>query len=132
LTEDGCLFHVDFAFLFGADPKPFPPPMKLCKEMVEAIGDLESAEFTAFKQLCLRAFQVVRLNAGLVLDFLALHRSGCEERAEAVRFVRGRLAVEKGDQEALVEFERLILESVHAMFPQVMETIHKWAQYWRS
>jgi len=41
LTDDGRLFHVDFAFILGRDPKPFPPPMKLCKEMVEAMGGAE-------------------------------------------------------------------------------------------
>ncbi|XP_020099908.1 phosphatidylinositol 3-kinase, root isoform isoform X2 [Ananas comosus] len=42
LRDDGRLFHVDFAFILGRDPKPFPPPMKLCKEMVEAMGGAES------------------------------------------------------------------------------------------
>lgn len=32
---------MDFAFILGRDPKPFPPPMKLCKEMVEAMGGAE-------------------------------------------------------------------------------------------
>jgi phosphatidylinositol 3-kinase len=32
------MFHIDFGFIMGRDPKIFPPPMKLCKEMVEAMG----------------------------------------------------------------------------------------------
>ncbi|MFS7983330.1 putative phosphatidylinositol 3-kinase [Helianthus anomalus] len=28
-------------YILGRDPKPFPPPMKLCKEMVEAMGGAE-------------------------------------------------------------------------------------------
>ena len=27
------------------DPKPFPPPMKLCKEMVEAMGGADSKPY---------------------------------------------------------------------------------------
>ncbi|XP_057497082.1 phosphatidylinositol 3-kinase, nodule isoform-like [Actinidia eriantha] len=42
LRNDGRLFHVDFGFILGRHPKPFPPPMKLCKEMVEAMGGAES------------------------------------------------------------------------------------------
>lgn len=41
LRDDGRLFHVDFGYILGRDPKPFPPPMKLCKEMVEAMGGAE-------------------------------------------------------------------------------------------
>jgi hypothetical protein len=36
--SDGRLFHIDFAYILGNDPKPFPPPMKLCREMIEAMG----------------------------------------------------------------------------------------------
>jgi len=30
----GNLFHIDFGYILGRDPKPLPPPMKLSKEMV--------------------------------------------------------------------------------------------------
>ena len=34
LTPNGKLLHIDFSYILGRDPKPFPPPMKLSKEMV--------------------------------------------------------------------------------------------------
>jgi phosphatidylinositol 3-kinase len=37
LTPKGNLFHIDFGYLLGRDPKPLPPPFKLVKEMVEAM-----------------------------------------------------------------------------------------------
>jgi phosphatidylinositol 3-kinase len=40
-TDDGRMFHVDFASIPSRDPKPFTLPMKLCKEMVEAMGGVE-------------------------------------------------------------------------------------------
>lgn len=131
LTTDGRLFHVDYAFMFGADPKPFPPPMKLCKEMVQAMGQgVGSKEFIGFKELCLQAYQIVRLHGGLLLDLLSLHSDLVGETELA--FVKDRLALEKSDVVALTDMSKLIDESVNAMFPQVMETLHKWAQYWRA
>lgn len=36
------------------------------------------------------------------------------------------------DDEACIHFfQGLINESVSALFPQMVETIHRWAQYWR-
>lgn len=38
LAPDGRLFHIDFGYILGNDPKPFPPPMKICREMIDAMG----------------------------------------------------------------------------------------------
>jgi Phosphatidylinositol 3- and 4-kinase len=56
----GKLFHIDFGFILGRDPKPLPPPMKLSKEMVEAMGGPGSEYFTDFKRLCYTAFLHLR------------------------------------------------------------------------
>lgn len=41
LCENGKMFHVDFGYILGRDPKPFaPPPMKLTSEMVNGMGGL--------------------------------------------------------------------------------------------
>ncbi|KAH7573032.1 hypothetical protein JRO89_XS03G0054200 [Xanthoceras sorbifolium] len=57
LRDDGRLFHVDFGYILGRDPKPFPPPMKLCKEMVEAMGGAERAKMIACSFLAANAIQ---------------------------------------------------------------------------
>jgi phosphatidylinositol 3-kinase len=66
------LFHVDFGFILGRDPKPFPPPMKLCKEMVEAMGGANSIHYQRFKSYCYIAFNILRKSANLILNLFAL------------------------------------------------------------
>jgi hypothetical protein len=46
------LFHIDFGYILGRDPKPLPPPMKLCREMVEAMGGADSDHYKDFKAIC--------------------------------------------------------------------------------
>ncbi|TIA86759.1 hypothetical protein E3P99_03589, partial [Wallemia hederae] len=35
VCPDGHFFHVDFGYILGRDPKPFPPLLKISKEMVD-------------------------------------------------------------------------------------------------
>ena len=42
LCKDGHLFHIDFGYILGRDPKPYPPPMKLSKDMVSRTVSLLS------------------------------------------------------------------------------------------
>lgn len=45
--------------------------------------------------------------------------------------VQEKFRLDLSEEAAINYFQSLITESVNALFPQVMETIHKWAQYWR-
>lgn len=60
LTHDGKLFHIDFGYILGRDPKPLPPPMKLSKEMVEAMGGPQSEHYQEFRKQCYTAFLHLR------------------------------------------------------------------------
>jgi phosphatidylinositol 3-kinase len=60
LRQSGHLFHIDFGYILGRDPKPLPPPMKLCKEMVEAMGGNQSAEYKRFREYCFNAYLILR------------------------------------------------------------------------
>ncbi len=60
LSESGHLIHVDFGYILGRDPKVFPPPMKLNKEMVEGMGGTSSIEYQRFREHCYNAFLALR------------------------------------------------------------------------
>jgi len=72
LSEAGHLIHVDFGYILGRDPKPFPPPMKLNKEMVEAMGGTASLEYQKFREHCYNAFLTLRRSANLILNLFSL------------------------------------------------------------
>ncbi|TPX42182.1 hypothetical protein SeLEV6574_g05723 [Synchytrium endobioticum] len=137
LTPGGNLFHIDFGFILGRDPKPFPPPMKLCKEMVEAMGGTNGQHYQKFKSYCFIAFESLRKSANLILNLFALMTDAnlpdiAIEPDKAVLKVQEKFRLDLSEEEAMQYFQALINESVGALFPQVMEKIHQWAQYWRS
>lgn len=46
--------------------------MKLCKEMVEAMGGSKSTHYRQFEECCCQAFNILRKSATLILNLLSL------------------------------------------------------------
>lgn len=138
ITTDGRLFHVDFGFILGRDPKPFPPPMKLCREMVEAMGGANSIYYRSFVSKCTQAFLIMRRHATLLVSLLYLAADANlkdmreQDPTMAILKVQKRLMPEVSDEVAEQQMINLINESTNALFPVVMEKLHKWAIYWRN
>lgn len=136
LTTDGHLFHIDFGFIFGRDPKPFPPPMKFCKEMVEAMGGSNSSHYREFRQKCCVAFNILRSHSGLILNLLSLmgdanipHLS--DDVDKNLLKVQEKFRLDLADPEAEHFILSLVDESVSALFPQIVDKMHNWALYWK-
>ena len=70
MNTKSCL--VDFGYILGRDPKPYPPPVKVCKEMVDAMGGTGSSHYARFQSLSYTAFIGLRKNANLILNLVAL------------------------------------------------------------
>lgn len=68
LTPDGQLFHIDFGFILGNDPKPMAPEVRLTKAMIEAMGGHQTPLFNEFIKICITAFLSLRRQ---VLDSLS-------------------------------------------------------------
>ncbi|XP_058088685.1 phosphatidylinositol 3-kinase, root isoform isoform X2 [Magnolia sinica] len=136
LRDDGRLFHVDFGFILGRDPKPFPPPMKLCKEMVEAMGGAESQYYTRFKSYCCEAYNILRKSSNLILNLFHLMAGSnipdiASDPEKGILKLQEKFRLDLDDEDSVHFFQDLINDSVSALFPQMVETIHRWAQYWR-
>ncbi len=56
----------------GRDPKPWPPPFKLSREMVEAMGGAESELYRAFCAHACEAYNILRKSASLILSLFHL------------------------------------------------------------
>ncbi|CAE6463322.1 unnamed protein product [Rhizoctonia solani] len=133
VAPDGHFFHVDFGYILGRDPKPFPPPVKVCKEMVDAMGGAQSSHYARFKNYCFTAFSILRKSANLILNLVALmvdanipdikHRDVHEQIQEKFR-------LDLTEEDAIKHFETLLNETSY--FTVMFDRIHDLAQYWRS
>uniref|UniRef100_A0A6I8SQ55 Phosphatidylinositol 3-kinase catalytic subunit type 3 n=1 Tax=Xenopus tropicalis TaxID=8364 RepID=A0A6I8SQ55_XENTR len=136
LTKTGKLFHIDFGYILGRDPKPLPPPMKLNKEMVEGMGGTQSEQYQAFRKQCYTAFLHLRRYSNLILNLFSLMVDAnipdiALEPDKTVKKVQDKFRLDLSDEEAVHYMQTLIDDSVNALFAAVVEQIHKFAQYWR-
>ncbi|EMD33468.1 class 3 phosphatylinositol 3-kinase [Gelatoporia subvermispora B] len=133
LAPDGHFFHVDFGYILGRDPKPLAPPVKVCKEMVDALGGLQSVHYARFQQFCFTAFSILRKSANLLLNLVALmvdaqiphikHRDVHEQ-------LLGKFMLDLTEEQAIEHFGKLLNDI--SPFTVVLDRMHDWAQYWRS
>ncbi|KIK10246.1 hypothetical protein K443DRAFT_212 [Laccaria amethystina LaAM-08-1] len=133
VAPDGHFFHVDFGYILGRDPKPFPPPVKVCKEMVDCMGGPQSPHYLRFKNFCFTAFTILRKSANLILNLVSLmvdanipdikHRDVHEQIQEKFR-------LDLTEEDAIKHFEDLLNETSYLTV--VLDRIHDLAQYWRS
>ena len=134
IDNRGRLFHIDFGYILGRDPKPAPPPIKLCQEMVEVMGGKGSSRYEEFKQKCVNAYWVLRENARVIVNmFYLMIDSGIPELndIENLYKLHEKFVPGYSKQEASNSFLTNLEESVNALMPILMEKFHAWAQYWK-
>lgn len=137
ICPDGHFFHIDFGYILGRDPKPFPPLMKLPIQIVEAMGGTQSVDYERFCNYCFTAYMTLRKNANLILNLFSLmtHSSIPDiaiEKDKAVLKVKEKFCLEMSEEEAIIHFRNLINDSVNAFLPMVIDRLHSLAQYWRN
>ena len=136
IDKNGKLFHIDFGYILGKDPKPFPPPMKLCKQMVEAMGGKNSKGYEEFKKKCVDAYLCLRTNARIIVNmfYLMIH-SGINQLSEnsenALNKLHEKFVPNFNPQEASNSLLNKLEESVNAFYPYLMEKFHVWANYFK-
>lgn len=138
LKESGEIFHVDFSFAFGKDPKPFKCRMRITMEMITAMGGLSSPLYERFLVLICAGFQVLRKNSSMLMHVLTLmmeanitdltvRQKGPEVMASTLELLQLHLS----EEEANRYIRNVVSESLNAVMPSVLERMHRLANSFR-
>ncbi|EFC47585.1 phosphatidylinositol 3-kinase [Naegleria gruberi] len=144
LTPDGKLFHIDFGFILGHDPKPYPPPMKLCADMVLGMGGSGSERYKSFIKNCCSAYNILRQHSRMILNLFILmidagipnidhgisRDSKIGEQLLNILTVQQRLCLELTEEEAIQFMRSVITDSERTLFA-VHDIMHRFAGYWK-
>ena len=137
LTKSGHLFHIDFGYILGRDPKVMPPPMKLSKEMIQVFGGTNSEHYGEFKKECYTAFLSLRRYANLILNLFSLMVDASVpdialEPDKTVQKVQDKFMLHLSDEEAVRFMQNVIDISAAAVVADIVEFLHKVAMFMRN
>jgi len=131
LCEDGRIFHIDFGFILGRDPKPLPPPMKISPSMVFAMGGIGSQHYKTFVEYCRTAFTILQQHAKLITNLFGLMLDAgipdiAIEKDKAVQKVLERFHLNiQGESEEIAQLlDYLIESSIKAIMPLIADFVH--------
>uniref|UniRef100_A0A1I7UM25 Phosphatidylinositol 3-kinase catalytic subunit type 3 n=1 Tax=Caenorhabditis tropicalis TaxID=1561998 RepID=A0A1I7UM25_9PELO len=133
LCENGKLFHVDFGFILGRDPKPMPPPMKLTSEMVQVMGGVKSKQFDDFVQFVDSAYRILRRHSNVLLNLFSLMLDAgipdiAAEPDKAIFKIEQRLRLDLSDEAATKHIYTQIDSSLNAKMAMISDMIHHYKQ----
>lgn len=72
LTKGGKLFHIDYGYILGNDPKIMTPGIKLTPGMIDAMGGLSSKTYQEFIDLCGKIYNCFRRNTELIINMMCV------------------------------------------------------------
>ncbi|ELP84266.1 phosphatidylinositol 3-kinase class, putative [Entamoeba invadens IP1] len=134
---NGIMFHIDFGYILGKECKPFPPPMKLCKEIVEGMGGKGSPQYQEFTKLCCECYNSIRKSSKLIMNLFQLMTNSNiavfqEMGQKCINKLKEKLRMDLTDERAAKFMVGLIETSVNALFPVFVDSFHDFVQYWKS
>ena len=71
ITNKGCLFHIDYGYILGSDPKFMAPEIRSTPEMIDAMNGYDSEWYNDYKTKCSRAYNCLRRHANIFMLLLS-------------------------------------------------------------
>jgi len=95
ITDEGILFHVDYGYVLGQDPKPAQPYMRITELMIEAMGGKNTVD--EFKELLIKSFMILRRYTSLFVNLLVFI-------SEATPAITSRVPIEELENQIMMRF----------------------------
>jgi len=126
LRDSGQLFHIDFGFIMGRDPKLFSQAMRVSKDMMEMLSDTRFLDFLGH---CTTTFLILRRHANVFANLFSLMLDAnipdiALDRDKTVKKFLDRFRLDLDDTKAISYLKELIDSSIRAILPEVYEYFH--------
>ncbi|KAK1349915.1 Phosphatidylinositol (PI) 3-kinase [Hamiltosporidium tvaerminnensis] len=125
--NSGQIFHIDFSYIFGKDPKPFPPKIVILPE-VSYFFKNNLLLYSKFIDLCQKIYNKLRKNTQKIYFYIQILQKNpyCNYKSEIIfKFLKKYLNLEKDDFQANLHIKKLIEESLKSYKTKINHFINK-------
>eukprot|EP00028_Trichosphaerium_sp_Am-I-7-wt_P012537 CAMPEP_0168539774 /NCGR_PEP_ID=MMETSP0405-20121227/22046_1 /TAXON_ID=498012 /ORGANISM="Trichosphaerium sp, Strain Am-I-7 wt" /LENGTH=394 /DNA_ID=CAMNT_0008569437 /DNA_START=857 /DNA_END=2041 /DNA_ORIENTATION=- len=135
VTKDGTLFHIDYGYILGRDPKKgLAQTMRITAEMVDVLGGEKGEYYQMFKKLVSEAYDCLRRYAPLIMSMLSLLTKatppieGAFTTAELEDFIISRFRPGKNKEEATKQFLQEISRAYEDYSQHITDKMHEYGK----
>lgn len=126
IGRDGRLFHIDFGYYLGADPKILAPMVRVSADMIDAMGGLYSDGYEMYKRKVKEIYGIVRSHIDIIYVYLLGLVDNETYTIESIRdFLWKRLELESDIDVAMNRFIKVIEANQNTYSESMIDFIHK-------
>lgn len=70
IHQNGSLFHIDYGYILGADPKLSDATIRISPHMLDAMGGIESDHYKMFREMCTSIYNTIRPHVSLISSLM--------------------------------------------------------------
>ena len=133
ITNEGKIFHIDFGYILGNDPKYISPDIRLTYDMIDAMGGINSQYYHNFKEYCGKAYNCIRRHASvfyvLLLEIVNLNpplKDKINMTEDKIKFyIINRFTPGENYEEAIKQINNRIERNSNTYSETIIDYFHK-------
>jgi phosphatidylinositol 3-kinase len=132
IHKNGSIFHIDFGYILGDDPKIKNTKIRISDDMIDAIGGKNSKNYDIFKDKCSEIFNFLRKQIGIVSTYLAILMK--QTNVSEDKFMHELIErFEPGEKflDASCHIKTIVDNSHDNVTSNVFDALYKFAYYWK-
>lgn len=126
LDNDGHLFHIDFGYIFGMDPKVKEATIRITTDMIDGMGGQNSENYRLFLGYTFQAYHILRRNAPLLITLLQMMMDASIKdcKPEFLNRMILRFNLDMTEEEAERSFKNVLEKCIGDMVAGMLELAH--------
>lgn len=127
ISQSGLLFHIDFGYILGKDPKYSSTHIKIAPEIMNAIGGKKSKNYKKFKEYCANIYAHLRIHINAFMNMLLVvsHIDNKITQDQVKEILLSRFEVGENSMEAAIHMGTKINKGGYTYTDKVVDIVYK-------